>query len=61
MELKQITAIIISIIVVILSFLIFHPTFIQGITIIILIGLGVYVGLFITILKNIPHHFKGVW
>lgn len=60
MNLKQVTAMIIAIVIVILLFLIFHPTFIQGITIIILIGLGVYTGIVITVLRNLSH-FKGSW
>jgi len=45
MNLKQVIAMIISILIVILLFLILQATFIQGITIIILIGLGVCVGI----------------
>jgi len=58
MNLKQVTKMIISIMIVILLFLIFQVTFIQGITIIILIGLGVCIGLLTTASREL---FPSKW
>ena len=54
MNLKQVTAMIISLIIVIILFLILNPTVPQGITIIILIGLGIYLGIYFNALKKEP-------
>jgi len=60
MDLKQVTKMIISIMIVILLFLILQVTFIQGITIIILIGLGVCIGLLVTASRELLYS-KWVW